>query len=102
MDVVHRSALVLDLLGRLGLVAVLVHVLGDLRAVLGHRQFLRADVRLVAHPCDAAPPEEAVLDGVLHRRAEVGVVLDLVVEGALDQLRRHATDLVVVTEAPGR
>ena len=82
VDVVHRRALVLDFLshaGGLGLVAVLVDVLGDLRAVLGHAEFLRAHMRLIADPRDAAAAEEAVFDGVLHRRAEIGVVLDLIV-----------------------
>ena len=91
MNVVGRSALVLDLLlrldlarGRVGLHPLFgfVNVLGDLQTVLGY--FLIANVRLVPYPSHAAPAEETVLDAMLHRGAEVRIMLDLKVQRPLD------------------
>ena len=82
--------------GRLAFGCLILDILRNLQPVLWNAQL--PDMRLVAHPCSPAATEKPVLDRVLHGRPKVGIVLNLKVQCALNQLAGHAANRIIVTK----
>ena len=97
MDIINRSAFVLNLFKRRRCALALFDGRGDGYAIVLYAN--GGDMRLVPHPCRASTSEEPVLDIVFHGRAEVGVVLNLKVDGAFDQPCSDTPNGVVIAEA---
>ena len=93
-NVINGSALVVKLL----LWGLCFHVLGDLRAV-GLRRNTGLEVRLVAYPSRPSASKEAVVNGLGHGVAVVGIMLGLELKPTFEDQRRDSAYGILVPES---